>query len=271
VPTADKLVGNYGDESKRAETQHTPEEENEIRDVFLPLDHTDGTNPEIPIDSPFPGVFVFKFSEQYVYANATHYTNQLIDYIEIKTKRTSNTTYPRLGDRPWNFKGPRHLGDIEADPRPTLRAIILDFSAVNNVDITSIQQLIDARNTLDRYAAPNRVDWHFASISSRWTKRALASAGFGYLSNVSEDAGHWKPLYSVAEVGRHAAGIADIPGDDNSQSSIQKGREADAEAGRNDVKYAKRRVLVHSINRPLFHVDVNAALLSVEENLDVQS
>ncbi|KAF3912533.1 Pendrin [Dactylellina cionopaga] len=233
-----------------------------FHDVFLPIDHKDGSNPAINIESPFPGVFVYRFSEGYIYPNATHYCDQLIDFIQLKCRRTSTDTYPRLGDRPWNDRGPRHIV-LEDDHRPTLKAVILDFSSVNNVDITSVQTLIDARNSLDKYAAPNQVDWHFAAISNRWTKRALTSAGFGYRTedvetNAKGGSGPWKPLYSVAEIGARGAGIDD---DDGSSSSIKK---TDLETG---IKVQKKRVLVHSIRRPLFHVDVNAALLSAQENL----
>jgi sodium-independent sulfate anion transporter 11 len=42
-------------------------------------------------------------------------------------------------------------------PLPALRAIILDFAAVNNVDVTSVKNLIDVRNQLDRWASPDSV------------------------------------------------------------------------------------------------------------------
>ena len=86
---------------------------------------------------------------------------------------------------------------------PTLKAIILDFSSVNNIDTTSVQHLIDVRNQLDRYTSPHRVDWHLACINNRWTKRALASAGFGFPSPQNDEGGfeRWKPIFSVAEIG----------------------------------------------------------------------
>ncbi|EPS38873.1 hypothetical protein H072_7395 [Dactylellina haptotyla CBS 200.50] len=235
-------------------------------DVFLPIDHKDGSNPAINIESPFPGVFVYRFSEGYVYPNAAHYCDQLINYIELKCRRTSLDSFARLGDRPWNDKGPRHLS-VEEDHRPTLKAVILDFSAVNNVDITSVQTLIDARNTLDKYASPNNVDWHFAGVKNRWTKRALTSAGFGYRTedvetNANNGRGPWKPLYSVAEVSARVAGIEDVD-DNGSGSSIKK---TDLEVGI-PSQIQKKKVLVHSIARPLFHVDVKAALLAAQENL----
>ncbi|KAK6526551.1 Sulfate permease 2 [Orbilia ellipsospora] len=232
-------------------------------DVFLPIDHKDGSNPAINITSPFPGVFIYRFSDGYIYPNAAHYCDKLIDYVQENCRRTSTDSFARLGDRPWNDKGPRHL-NLDEDHRPTLRAIILDFSAVNNVDITSVQTLIDTRNSLDRYASPNRVDWHFAGINNRWTKRALTSAGFGYRADDTEPEGGkepWKPLYSVAEVSARVAGIED----DDSGSSIKK---TDLEVGVSAAGSAgKKRVLVHSITRPLFHVDIESALLATQENL----
>ena len=110
-----------------------------------------------------------------------------------------------LQDRPWNDPGPRRGRPIIAEPdKPTLKAIILDLSSVNNVDVTVVQHLIDVRNQLDRYASPAKVDWHFACINNRWTKRALASAGFGYPTPPSADAQPyepWKAIFSVAEIG----------------------------------------------------------------------
>ena len=77
------------------------------------------------------------------------------------------------------------------------------------------------RNQLDHYAAPDVVDWHFACIHNRWTKRALAAAGFGYPAQPSEmgESRRWKPIFSVAEIGGDdsAAAAADA-------SSIRKPR-----------------------------------------------
>ena len=95
--------------------------------------------------------------------------------------------------------------------RPELKAIILDFASVNNVDITSVQHLIDVRNQLDMYASPASVDWHFAHINNRWTKRALASAGFGFPSPANADGAfrRWKPVFSVAEIGGSSSAAAE--------------------------------------------------------------
>jgi sodium-independent sulfate anion transporter 11 len=136
------------------------------------------------------------------------------------------------------------------DNRPILRAIILDFSAVNNVDVTSIQGLIDVRAQLDRHAAPETVEWHFASINSRWTKRALTTAGFGYIDRERFAARqHWNPVYSYAPL---------------EDSSAAKLHDPEAQDEIRAVKAHKgvKVTTVHGLNRPFFHIDVAAAVES---------
>ncbi|KAK4943813.1 hypothetical protein LTR10_016716 [Elasticomyces elasticus] len=194
------VVGDHLLEDKFHDNQDGAEDS--AREIFLPLDHRDGSNPSIQVEGPYPGVFIYRFSEGFNYPNANHYTDYLVEYIFANTRRTNTSSYPRPGDRPWNNPGPQR-GKSEPDRShlPTLKAVILDFSSVNNVDITSIQNLIDIRNQLDRYTSPESVQWHFACINNRWTKRALTSAGFGYPSAGQEEYHRWKPIFSVAEIG----------------------------------------------------------------------
>ena len=253
------------------------------RNIFLPFDHRDGSNPEIDIQNPYPGVFIYRFAEGFNYPNANHYLDQLTDHIYENTRRTNPDNYPRLGDRPWNNPGPRR-GQTEPDhsDRPTLNAIILDFSAVNNIDITSVQQLIDVRNQLDKYTAPSTVDWHFASINNRWTKRALVAAGFGYPTVTADDGSttRWKPIFSVTEIGgdESAAAFAEqrqnekelggnarrVHGDNISDGeSGESSTDFKSSAGRHNAK----TTIVSGLNRPLFHIDLTGALQSAIANV----
>ncbi|EAA36099.1 sulfate permease [Neurospora crassa] len=192
------------------------------RNIFLPLTHADGSNPEIELDNPYPGIFIYRFSEGFNYPNASHTLEYMVRYIHQNTRRTTLSHFDRPGDRPWNDPGPSRR-KLKAATRagidsnevgvnlqlPTLKAIILDFSSVNNIDITSVQQLIDVRNQLDRYASPDVVDWHVACISNRWTKRALVSAGFGYPSTLPDgQIRRWKSIFSVAEIGGEQSAAA---------------------------------------------------------------
>jgi len=181
------------------------------------------------------------------------------------------------------------------DHRPTLKAIILDFSSVNNVDITSVQNLIDVRNQLDRYVAPDTVDWHFACINNRWTKRALAAGGFGYYTPEADlDSGlhRWKPIFSVAEIGgsSSAAAAAEAQGNRRAQRAARglggtasndiEERIADTDdkdSLSNSKAYSPGQqkhlkiAVVQGLNRPLFHIDITAALESALANVQMKS
>jgi sodium-independent sulfate anion transporter 11 len=266
------------------------------RNVFLPIDHGDGSNPDIEVAVPYTGIFIFRFSEGFNYPNANHYLDQLTNHIFAETRRTNLDHYDRPGDHPWNDPAPRGkrakaLVAAQHD-RPTLKAIILDFSAVNNVDITSVQQLIDVRNQLDRYTAPSVVDWHFTNINNRWTKRALVAAGFGYPSIAEGDSSisRWKPIFSVAELGGSdsAAQFAEATGNEKELKAARTqeqerpthgdGIHADTDSGLSsgDLKGAAvkrsggRVAVVSGLNRPLFHLDLTSALQSAIANVQAR-
>ncbi|KAF7714769.1 Sulfate transporter [Penicillium ucsense] len=279
------------------------DEDHAHRSIFLPVNHADGSNPEIEIEQPHPGIFIYRFSEGFNYPNANHYTDYLVQTIFKHTRRTNPAAFRNPGDRPWNDPGPRRGQEVdEEDSRPLLQAVILDFASVNNVDVTSIQNLIDVRNQLDMYASPRTVQWHFAHINNRWTKRALSAAGFGFPTPTSSNGFHrWKPIFSVAEIegSSSAAALAEMM---NNQRETQYPK--DVEAGHKDqpevenhgietsstqdsspiqsvhddklsrdltsskaYNNTRRKVaIVQGMNRPFFHIDLTSALQSAVAN-----
>lgn len=255
------------------------------RNIFLPIDYKDGTNPSISIISPYPGVFIYRFSEGLVYSNAAHYTDFLVAKIQKWTKpglvvRQLDVTN-EAGDRPWNDLGlkkskQRATGRwTDTDDKPTLKAIILDFSSVNNVDITSVQNLIDVRNQLDRYANPEKVEWHFAAIRSRWTKRALVAGGFGIATSDNHGSNQrWQPVFSVAEIGEvDTTFIAqELIGEQREEGGLDAVGygEAQADSYEEGVGLLRgvRVVPVSSVSRPFFHPDIEGALRSAIHNIE---
>lgn len=281
-----------GDESKAInhgtviDGPNTGSQDSLTRNIFLPFDRRDGSNPDLDIKNPYPGIFIYRFSEGFNYPNANHYLDHLTNTIFAQTRRTNLAHYPRPGDRPWNDPGPRRgkAPEDHAD-RPTLKAIILDFSSVNNVDTTSVQQLIDVRNQLDRYASPSTVDWHFSSINNRWTKRALVSAGFGYPTLAEEQVHRWKPIFSVSEIGGSdsAAEAAEIAANEKElhrqtrehHTRNGEGIHGDSDSGlssdfKGTAKIGSRRAVVSGLNRPLFHIDLTSALQSAVANVEAK-
>ncbi|RAL66898.1 hypothetical protein DID88_007680 [Monilinia fructigena] len=233
------------------------------RTVFLPFDHGDGSNPEVDVQTPYPAQSL------------------------KQPRRTNADHYARPGDRPWNDPGPRRGKAIEDhSDRPTLKAVILDFSSVNNVDITSIQQLIDVRNQLDTYASPSVVDWHFTSINNRWTKRASLPPALVYPTIEAEGSHRWKPIFSVAEMGGQDSAAAAAEAESNEKEiNEQRTRErdlrgngdqirGDSESGSgSDLKTVSKNVtrsrtaVVNGLNRPLFHIDLTSAFQSAVANV----
>ncbi|SPN97577.1 probable sulfate permease SutB [Cephalotrichum gorgonifer] len=290
-----KVVGTYG---TFADTDPA------ARNVFLPISHADGSNPQIDIQNPYPGVFIYRFTESFNYPNASNTLEHFLAHVFAETRRTTPLNYDRPGERPWNDPGPSRskraqtTGDVEREDLPTLKAVILDFSSVNHVDITSVQRLIDVRNQLDRYAAPDAVDWHFACINNRWTRRALASGGFGTRAGAADEEGaagkrRWRSIFSVAELGgdHSAAQQAEMEANEKEWPTGSAARDEESggivlvdgakEGGAaakegaavaEEVSRARRRkgAVVHGLNRPLFHVDLTSAVQSAVANVEAR-
>lgn len=293
------VVGDHVlDETRTTSRKPNNDPNNSTRNIYLPISHADGSNPSLDVNHPHPGVFIYRFSEGYNYPNANHYLDYMVEVIFKETQRTDPATYGRLGDRPWNDPGPRRGKTAPNDShKPTLKAIILDFSSVNNVDVTSVQHLIDVRNQLDRHAAPDTVQWHFASINNRWTKRALVNAGFGYPTPHGDGGFHrWKPIFSVADMGgaqsaaaaaetelnsrhlrrEHTRDIEDgtqrqdfqpvpqtVSGGDDFEAEIVKSSAYSTAPANNNI------AVVAGLNRPFFHLDLTSAVESAINNIEV--
>ena len=173
------------------------------RQVFVPLDDKDGLrDPSIHVQPPPAGVLIYRFEESYLYPNASHLADLLIERAKSETRPGRAARYSRAGDRPWNDPGPinpafrkvfgrlarKSASQIKAqiqaenaivdDPRPLLKAFVFDFSSVSNVDTTSIQTLVDVRRAVEQYA-DRTIEFHFANILSPWIRRALLAGGFG--------------------------------------------------------------------------------------------
>lgn len=163
-----------------------------------------------------------------------------------------------------------------------------------------MQNLIDVRNQLDRYAAPDTVDWHFCNLNSRWSKRALAAAGFGYYTPEPEgsEVYRWKPIFSVAEIGGSHSAAAEAEARDNRRAlkaaarrdgptdeiEVRDGASAtssEVDSLEKQLSHSKvygttggkssKIVVVQGLNRPLFHVDTTAALNSALANAQRKS
>lgn len=138
-------------------------------------------NPNVHVIAPPPGVIVFRPNESFIYPNSSRQVDFVLDEVKRSTRPGIAEVHLKLGDRPWNDHGPRHrkVDPNFVDPRPPLRAIVFDLASSPHVDATSVQNLVDIRKAINRYANTDDIEYHFVGILSAWSRRALVASGFG--------------------------------------------------------------------------------------------
>eukprot|EP00026_Physarum_polycephalum_P001797 Phypoly_transcript_01800.p1 GENE.Phypoly_transcript_01800~~Phypoly_transcript_01800.p1 ORF type:complete len:721 (-),score=109.97 Phypoly_transcript_01800:174-2336(-) len=142
--------------------------------VYVPVDNTTVKSKNAILPMP-PGVVVVRLEEAYTYPNASFITDKMIEAAKSVTKRGGEDVVK--GGRAWNDT----YDDAERDRKatlPLLKAVVVDFIAVNHFDSTGLQGLMAARATLDRYAG-RPVEWHFANINNAKIRHSLFVGGFG--------------------------------------------------------------------------------------------
>ena len=233
------------------------------RPLFLPVSDTSNSMLDIKVETMRPGVFIYRFSESLSYPNVSHSFHDLVQDVLKSTRPTQKQEFTKKGDRPWNDPSPADKTKQTVDSQlPILRAVILDFSAVNHVDVTSIQGLIDVRNQLNRRATPLEVQWHFASVQNRWTKRALAAAGFGYPPRVPEVIVDGQEVQEEAAEHTKPKDLENAMEEKPDQEGDHVEESQEKRICRKDTQWAQ------STARPFFHVDLTSALEAVDAHLD---
>ena len=198
----------------------------------------------------------------------------LVNYIKANTRRGKDVSTVRLIDRPWNEPAPRNGIDPAAydTSKPLLRAIVLDFSAVPYVDTTGVQNLIDTRKELEKWA-DGPVEFHFATILSPWVRRALLTGGFGTgdgshipieVAPVVPDHDHeyahiaddWKLHQATAQTKQKTPG--DLEDADEASGKAQY-----SDNGRDGAGSSSEGPLLSTLT-PFFHVDLPSAVRAAE-------
>ena len=220
---------------------------------------------------PFaPGVFVYRLEESFTYPNCSLINSALVDYIKAHTRRGKDASTIRLIDRPWNEPAPRTGIDPAAHDtsKPLLRALVLDFSAVPNVDTTGVQLLVDTRKELEKWV-DGPVEFHFATILSPWVRRALLAGGFG-----TGDGSHI-PVEVAPVVPSHDQEYDPItddwrlrqtktPADDlEGAGDEDSGKARYSDNGRDGSGSSSEGPLVSTLT-PFFHVDLPSAVRAAE-------
>ncbi|KAJ3345766.1 hypothetical protein HDU91_007246, partial [Kappamyces sp. JEL0680] len=117
--------------------------------------------------TPYPGIVVFRVEEAFTYPNASHLVDTINSWIHQHTE-FGGTDGGK--DTLWCADGPQKAMDVtdafavtkSADTaKANLKAIVLDFSAVNQLDATGLQTLIDIRADAQAFAG-HAVPFYFA-------------------------------------------------------------------------------------------------------------
>lgn len=234
--------------------------------VLLPIDHSDGSNPDVRIDHPAPGIFVYRFSEEFCYLNAARYMEHLVLTVQNETRKTERSDIKK-GDRQWNDV--RKYQDPAEDHRPILKAVVFDFSSVNILDISTVQIMMDTHNVLAKHAAPEKIAWLFACVHNPWTKRALLEADLGFKAgqpcSVDAEGARWNYLFHTTPLGdqegRHDVSEP-VPSDEsNRDGELEKQRGAGVRPVSGEG-VAKRVGLLSGVNRLCFYPDLPSAVES---------
>ncbi|KAG1148850.1 hypothetical protein G6F37_006606 [Rhizopus arrhizus] len=168
IPTQPELAIN----SEINNSSHTDTLPPKPHYVYVRRDHQALRHLVLP---PPPGIVIFRIEEALTYPNSGYITDKLTDYIE-------NNFCPgvppqtKKGDRAWNDR--RSLSNEQTESLPELHAVVLDCSAMNNLDSTGAQALVDLKSAVD-YFAGHKVEWHFAGISNAAIRNTLIASGFG--------------------------------------------------------------------------------------------
>jgi sodium-independent sulfate anion transporter 11 len=124
------------------------------------------------------------------------------------------------------------------------------------VDTTSVQALVDARDEIERWA-DHPVEFHFASILSPWIRRSLVAGGFGYdhrsrPDSRRHDVAAVPPPYNDFQAGPYPSDIEaretkGVPLADTSYGTIDQGEASAVQ-----------------VDTPFFHVDLAEAVAAAE-------
>jgi solute carrier family 26 (sodium-independent sulfate anion transporter), member 11 len=157
---------------RSAEDMHADNERE--RFIYVPQSHRSLRDYVQPTP---PGIICFRFDESLTYPNSGFISDKIIEYVRSTTRR-GKPLPEKKGDRAWNDSTQQ---ESEGDSKTVLRALVFDFSGVNNLDSTGVQMLLDVQLAVNRYA-DRTVEWHFAGITSPSIRSALLAGGFGMKS-----------------------------------------------------------------------------------------
>lgn len=217
-----------------------------------------------------PGIICFRFDESLTYPNSGFISEKIIEYVRSTTRR-GKPLPEKKGDRAWNDSS---KPESETENKTVLKALVFDFSGVNNLDSTGVQMLLDCQLAINRYA-DRTVEWHFAGITSPSIRSALLAGGFGIKS--SGDQGEVLPVVPAHRDGPSNKGKHAITPDSRMEDLESAGASSNTTGDSSDGKELQTIETVEYCNDdkkedfdvgiprdvyPLFHWNVEEAVIA---------
>ncbi|KAJ3024188.1 UNVERIFIED_CONTAM: hypothetical protein HDU68_008278 [Siphonaria sp. JEL0065] len=113
------------------------------------------------------GVLVFKIEESLTYPNSGFFVDRLKETV-LSNYRYTNA-HRAAADKIWSDDTEERALKREKlglKNLPALRAVVLDFSAVSNLDYTGLQAILDSKDDLKRFAGRD-IPFHFVHVRRR--------------------------------------------------------------------------------------------------------
>ncbi|ORY02004.1 sulfate permease [Basidiobolus meristosporus CBS 931.73] len=139
---------------------------------------------------PPSGIVVFKLQESLTFPNVAYVKEKLLDAVYERTRSGAQPFSKE--DQSWSDDLEQrivnlrlgHFGEVSSSYEyPLLRAVIFDFGAVNNIDSTGLQGLIDLKTELTKYSGETldtyngkSFEFHFVSVHYN-IQKALENSG----------------------------------------------------------------------------------------------
>jgi sodium-independent sulfate anion transporter 11 len=86
-----------GKEKAESFEQNENAEFRDSKRAYLPLDRRDGSNPSVHLEPPFPGIFIYSFTEGFNYTNAGNQLEKMLETIYQHTQQTIARNFEKKG------------------------------------------------------------------------------------------------------------------------------------------------------------------------------
>ncbi|KAJ3241197.1 hypothetical protein HDU81_001595 [Chytriomyces hyalinus] len=136
---------------------------------------------EVFVDAP-AGILLFRPEESLTYPNGSYLTKRITSIVKERYKFGGSNEQAKWTDVAEINRDEEQNG-LFSKQVPVLRAIVLDFSAVNHIDYTGLQTLLDIKDDVARHTG-HKVPLHFAHVRRRHMTVLLRVPGCTSASSV---------------------------------------------------------------------------------------